>query len=318
MRQERLYVFVGLFVGGAISLSILIGLYIYDEYLHEKVETYVMFFKGSLSGIQVSSDVTYRGVKIGEVKLIEITESTDENQNEILIPVYVQFFVERKFVGKQNPIQLLVKRNFVATIKQPNFLTGIASIELVKESGSRDIALTTYNSYPVFPTSNKEELYTSLDDAFASAKKAFEDVSDFIQSARVNAVLDTTKTMALNVDKMVRNFNQLIPTTLNTFSQSMKQFSELSRNLDELVPTSLTTFNKSMKQFSSLSRDLDKLLPPTLTSVSQSIKEVSEAANSTQANFSRSMRQFSDAANSTQNLMDYLSRYPESILRGKK
>ncbi len=291
MRQERLYVLVGLFVGGAISLSILIGLFIYDEYLHEKVETYVLFFKGSLSGIQISSDVTYRGVKIGEVKLIEITESADENH--ILIPVYVQFFVERKFVGKQNPIQRLVKRNYVAAIKQPNFLTGVASIELIKEPGMHNMALTTYNSYPVFPTSNKAEIHTSLDDAFTSAKKAFEDVSNFIQSARVNDVLDATKTLAVSVDKTVRNFNHLFPTSIATFNQSLKQFSNLTRDLDIVVPT-------------------------TLTSVSKSIKEVSEAANSTQTNFLHSMRQVSDAANSTQNLMDYLSRYPESLLRGKK
>jgi paraquat-inducible protein B len=291
MRQERLYVLVGLFVGGAVSLSILIGLYLYDEYLHEKVETYVMFFKGSLAGIQVASEVTYRGVKIGEVKLIEITESQDEKK--IRIPVYVQFFVERKFVGKQNPIQLLVNKNYVANIRKPNFLTGVASIDLVKGPVSYNTPLQTYNGYPVFPTSNKAEVYTNLDDAFASAKKAFEDISEFIQSARVNGVLDATKIMAINVDNMVKNFDKLIPPTLATVTQSLKQFSTLTSNLDQLVP-------------------------PTLNSFSQSLKQVSDAANSTQSSFSRSMKQVSDAAISAQNLMDYLARYPESLIRGKK
>lgn len=291
MRQERLYVLVGLFVGGAISLSILIGLYIYDEYLHEKVETYVMFFKGSLAGVQVGSDVTFRGVKVGEVKLIEITETEDENQ--IKIPVYVQFFVERKFVGKQNPIQLLISRNFVASIKQPNFLSGVASVELSKGPTNSNQLLTTYNGYPVFPTSNVAETATSFDDALAAAKRAFEDVSGFIHSERVNDVLDTTKGMALNVDKMVRDLDKLIPPTLTTFTQSLKEFSLLTHNLHELIPT-------------------------TLNSVSLSLKEVSEAANSTQTSFAQSMKQVSDAANSTQTLMDYLARYPESILRGKR
>ncbi|MBA3536285.1 MAG: MCE family protein [Tatlockia sp.] len=316
MRQERLYVLVGLFVGGAVSLSILIGLYLYDEYLHEKVETYVMFFKGSLAGIQVASEVTYRGVKIGEVKLIEITESQDEKK--IRIPVYVQFFVERKFVGKQNPIQLLVNKNYVANIRKPNFLTGVASIDLVKGPLFYNTPLQTYNGYPVFPTSNKAEVYTNLDDAFASAKKAFEDISEFIQSARVNGVLDATKTMADNVDNMVKNFDKLIPPTLATVTESLKQFSSLTSTFDKLIPPTMATVTESLKQFSTLTSNLDKSVPPTLDNFSLSLKQVSEAANSTQSSFARSMKDVSNAAISIQNLMEYLARYPESLIRGKK
>jgi ABC-type transporter Mla subunit MlaD len=273
MRQERLYVLVGLFVGGAISLTILTALYIYDEYLNEKVETYVMFFKGSLTGVHVASDVTYRGVKIGEVKLIEITENPENNK--IRIPVYVQFFVERKFVGKQNPIQLLINRGYVANISKPNFLTGIASIDLIRGPASYKTIQTKYNGYPIFPTNNKVEDYISLDDALRSAKQAFQDISAFVQSARMYGVIDATTTMAVTMERMVKNLDRLIPTTLATLSQSLKEFSVL--------------VNELYQQF-----------PPTLI------------------NFSRSMKKVSEAANSTQNLTNYLARYPESLLRGKK
>ncbi len=298
MRQERLYVLVGLFVGGAITLTIFIALFIYDEYLHEKVETYVMFFKGSLAGIQVASDVTYRGVKIGEVKHIEITENVDKNQ--IMIPVYVQFFVERNFVGKQNPISLLVNKGYVANIRKPNFLTGVGSIDLIKGTLSYSTTQTSYNGYPIFPTNNKAEEYTSLDDAFESAKKAFQDISVFIQSTRVNSVLDATKTMAVTVDTMVKNLDKLIPPTLNSLDKMVN-------TIDQLVPPTLKSFTESLKQFSKLSTNLEHLVPPALTNFSQSLKEVSSAMN-----------EVSDAANSTKNLTDYLQRYPESLIRGKK
>ncbi|MBA2655961.1 MAG: MCE family protein [Tatlockia sp.] len=291
MRQERLYVLVGLFVGGAISLSILLALYIYDEYLHEKVETYVMFFRGSLSGIQVSSDVTYRGVKIGEVKHIEITEDTISNK--IRIPVYVQFFVDRNFVGKQNPIQALVGKGYVANIKKPNFLTGVASIDLMKGVSSYPNKGVNYNGYPIFPTTIKAEENTNLDDAFASAKQAFQDISSFIQSARVNGVLDATKSMAVTVESMVKNLNHIIPPTLNSMNMMVK-------TIDKLVPPTLVSFTQSLKQFSVLTTNLEQLVPPALATFTESMKEVS------------------DAANSTQNLMDYLQRYPESLIRGKR
>lgn len=248
MRQERLYILVGLFVGGAICLAILTALYIYDEYLHERVETYVMFFKGSLAGIHVTSEVTYRGVKIGEVKLIEITENIQKNQ--IKIPVYVQFFVERKFVGQQNPIQLLINKGYVANIRKPNFLTGVASIELSQGSVAYKGQRVGYNGYPVFPTTNKVEEYTSLDEVLGSAKQAFKNISIFVQSARINAVLDATKDMTVSVEKMVNTVDKLIPPALTTFSQSLKQISDLVINLDQLMPPALTNFSEGMKKVS--------------------------------------------------------------------
>lgn len=297
MRQERLYVLVGLFVGGAISLTILTALFIYDEYLHEKVETYVMFFKGSLAGVHVASEVTYRGVKIGEVKLIEITENTE---NQIKIPVYVQFFVEKKFVGKQNPIQVLIDKGYVANIRKPNFLTGIASIDLIRGPASYKAAQTHYNGYPIFPTNNQLEEYTSLDDAIRAAKQAFQDISSFMRGDKVSGALDATSTMAKSVEEMVKNINHLIPPTLVIFSESLKQFSGLVDHLDRLMPSTLSDLSHSLKEVSVLAVNLDQLVPPALN------------------NFSQGMQQVSEAANSTQNLTDYLARHPESLLRGKK
>lgn len=257
MRQERLYILVGLFVGGAICLSVLTALYIYDEYLHEKVETYVMFFKGSLAGIHVTSDVTYRGVKIGEVKLIEITENTEKSQ--IKIPVYVQFFVERKFVGKQNPIQLLINRGYVANIRKPNFLTGIASIDLIRGPVSYKTSLTHYNGYPIFPTNNTGEDYTTLDDAIRAAKQAFQDFSNLVQGARVKGVLDATSTMAHSVDKMVQDIDKLIPPTLADFSGSLKEVSALVTDLDQLMAPALANFSQGMRQLSDAANSTQNL-----------------------------------------------------------
>ncbi|CDZ77077.1 Paraquat-inducible protein B [Legionella massiliensis] len=298
MRQERLYILVGLFVGGAICLSVLTALYIYDEYLHERVETYVMFFKGSLAGVHVTSEVTYRGVKIGEVKLIEITENSEKSQ--IKIPVYVQFFVERKFVGKQNPIQLLVNRGYVANIRKPNFLTGIASIDLIRGPSSYKTSLTHYNGYPIFPTNNAVEDYTTLDDAIRSANQAFQDFSDLIRGERIRGAIDSTSTMAHSVDRMVQDIDKLVPPTINSFAETIKRFSALVDTLDKLMPPTLADFSNSLKEVSSLATDLDQVMTPAL------------------ADFSQGMRQVSDAANSTQNLADYLARHPESLIRGKK
>lgn len=305
MRQERLYTLVGLFVGGAISLTILIALYAYDAYLREKVETYVMFFKGSIIGLHVGSDVNYRGVKIGEVKRIEITEN--EERTQIKIPVYVQFFVERTFVGHQSPIQLLINQGYVACIRKPNFLTGIASIDLVESSTHQTYAKEEFRGLPIFPTNNKFEEYTTLDDAFRAAKIAFQDISNFVHSQKVNAAFDATRGMAESMDRLVTHLHQIIPPTLSNLNHSLNGVSAFAGNMDHLIPPLLVAFSQSLKQanaslkdVSELANNLNEIVPPAFIAFNQGMQDVSGAANS------------------TQNLADYLSRYPESLLRGKK
>lgn len=248
MRQDRLYTLVGMFVIGAICLTIVTSIFFYEQYLQEKVETYVMFFKGSLAGVDISSTVAYRGVKIGEVKLIEITENVAGD--EIEIPVFVQFFVENRFGIRQNPVQLLIKKGYVANIQSPNFLTGVASIELTKSDSPEPIGLTTYRGYPVFPTQVNVKNYMTMDQTLRAAKQAFLDMSEFVHSDRLHDTIDAAKNMANSFDK--------------------------------------------------LANKLDNQLPPFFITLDHSLRQVSSAAAA------------------TQNLTDYLARYPESLLRGRK
>ncbi|WP_028388537.1 MlaD family protein [Legionella fairfieldensis] len=297
MRQERLYTLVGLFVGGAVCLTVLTALFFYDEYAREKVETYVMFFKGSLTGLDITSAVTYRGVKIGEVKLIEVTE---DEENNIKIPVYTQFFVEKKYGIKHNPIQQLINKGFVANIKNPNFLTGIASIELIPSTTPIEFQQQSYHGYPVFPTNAQSENPMSFQETLQTAKQAFQDISDFFRAPKINETINAMKTMADSFEHLASNLGQQIPPTLTAFNVSLKNFDRLANNLNHEMPPMLIKFSDSLKGFEHLTHDLNEQVPPMIAAVNQGFKQVSSAANA------------------TQNLADYLSRYPESLLRGKK
>lgn len=248
MRQERLYTLVGIFIVGALSLMIFGAIFFYNEYLRAQVETYVMFFKGSLTGLEPSSIVTYRGVKIGQVTAIEITEN--KAKNEVEIPVYVQFFVEKTFGLRRNPMRTLIRKGYVADISKPNFLTGVANIELVQSLPVHKNKRTRYRNYPVFPTINSVDKYTTLDDALKTAKKTMEDISKLVRSEEMRQTINAVKNMA-------------------------DSFERLTNTLSEDTPPVLTYFTQTLKQISG-------------------------------------------AAYSAQNLTDFLSRHPESLLRGKQ
>jgi ABC-type transporter Mla subunit MlaD len=248
MQHERFYVLVGVFVVGALCLMLLGAIFFYEEYKRSQVQTFVMFFKGSLKGLVVTAPVTYQGVRIGEVKVIEITE--DRARNKVKIPVYVQFFVEKTFGFTQDPIRLLINSGYVANISKPNFLSGVSEVELIQATSVRKFKQTYYRGYPIFPTRNTVEQYTSIDEAFKAAKKTFEDISALVKSQEVRQTLEATQRMAGSLDQLADNLNQNIPGVLTYLNQSLKQI-----------------YN---------------------------------------------------AAYSTQTLTDYLARYPEALLRGKR
>lgn len=247
MRLERFYTLIGLFVGGAFILTLFTSIFVYNTYSQNKSNSYVMFFNGSLKGLDTSSMVTYRGVKIGLVQLIELT--TNKTKEHINIPVYVQFFVEKTLLGEEHPIQLLIKQGFEAKINTPNFLTGVASISIVKSRAPRKIENKTYNGYHVFPTRERVKKYLTIDATLKVAKQTFEDISAFVKSEQLRDAVDETRVMLKNFDRFAINLDEEIPSFVETFSQ-------------------------------------------TLISIS-------------------------GAADSMQNLADYISRNPESLLRGK-
>ena len=221
--------------------------FFYETYIKQQRETYVMFFKGSLDGLDARSPITYRGVKIGEVLRIELTEN--KLNNSVETPVYVQFFVERTIGFKQNPIRLLIKQGYIADVSKPNLISGVSSIKLVQPQNALEVYRPKYYNYSVFPTTRIIEKRTSVDETLKSAEHTFKDISEFIRSPEI-------KEMIKSIDKMTDRIEQLA--------------NQLDRNVTPFM-----------------------------------------------ANFSQGMDQVSKAATATKNFMDYLTRYPESLLRGR-
>lgn len=240
MRSEKFYTLIGIFVIGAFILLFLGSIFLYREYVHSKIQTYVMFFKGSLKGLNSTTPVTYRGVKIGEVTLIEITEN--KAQNKVMIPVFVEFFVEKNFTFTQNPIHLLISNGYIAQVSKPNFLTGNAEIELVKENVPTRPKQIMFHGYPVFPTKHTVEQYTTLDDSIKSANMTFEAIRKLVSSKEVKDILLSTKAMSESMTKLANNLNQLtlnmdayLPPATIYFNQTMKKIYEAASSTQNLT-----------------------------------------------------------------------------------
>ncbi len=233
--QQRPYKTIGFFVFGALILSLLTAYLFFGRYLQGRVETYAMLFNGSLTGLDITSPITYRGVKVGEVSRIELTAA--KTKSKISIPVYVEFFIEKSFVQKDNPIEILIENGIVATISAPNIFTGTASIQLVPGKSKKIQSLSkTFHGYAMFPTqSATEEDEINLNDTLQTAHKAFENISKFVTSKEFKETLLTIKDTSDSIDKLATTLDNQVPGVLLYFSDGLREFSRAAYSARSLT-----------------------------------------------------------------------------------
>ena len=122
---------IGGFVLGAIAL-VIIGLLAFGsgQYFAPKGRA-VLYFAGSLAGLDVGSPVTFRGVKVGTVTKIVIQYDTREQK--LRIPVFIEINPEKFQIitGKRSEtdIKELVQRGLRAQLQVQSLVTGQTSVD---------------------------------------------------------------------------------------------------------------------------------------------------------------------------------------------
>jgi ABC-type transporter Mla subunit MlaD len=248
MRSDRFYIAIGIFVVGAFLLVITGSLFFYTQYLQGKKETYVMLFQGSLNGLDSNSPITYRGVRIGKVSRIELT--TTSSQSNVAIPVYVEFFVEKSFVYRGDPIQLLIDKGIVADITSPNILTGTANIELVPAKPKQaPFRVKMFHGTPRFPTDSTVSPAGRTSDVMRALRNTLQDLSDFLKSAEFKGMIKSVKEMANSVGALSTSLDKQAPNTLKSIKEMAGSVNALSMSLDKQVPNALLYFKDGLSEF---------------------------------------------------------------------
>ena len=121
---------IGAFILGALVLLIA-GVLTFGsgDYFTPK-EKAVLFFTGSLGGLDIGAPVTFRGINVGSVTAITI--HYDVEQQKLLIPVFIevnpQKFEILSGTRNKNNIGELVQRGLRAQLQVQSFVTGQMSV----------------------------------------------------------------------------------------------------------------------------------------------------------------------------------------------
>jgi len=130
---------IGTFVVGAIGLIIASLLVFGSGAFFKKTSKYVMYFGGSVKGLNVGAPVMFRGVKIGQVT--DILMYFDPQNLSTIIPVYIEIDLDTltipekglaimKRAKKYEYTKGLIAKGLKAQLQMQSFVTGQLVVDL--------------------------------------------------------------------------------------------------------------------------------------------------------------------------------------------
>jgi paraquat-inducible protein B len=317
---------IGAFVVGAIVL-IVAGVLIFGsgKFL-EETRSYVLFFQGSVKGLNIGSPVMFRGVKIGSVT--DILLRFDPEDLSIYIPVIVELEPERiedvsgeKHVSEN--VKRMVKHGLRGQLQLQSMVTGQLMVNFDFET-DEPLTLTGITSeYPELPTipSDMEKLSKTLEnipfeDIFKKLHAAVEGFNKIINSPELGGTIKAAEKTLKEMQQLVKDVDNqikpLVANIMNTSDAARNSFEQAEKTLalEEGVPGELAS---GIKETLISAGNAMTQAEHTLSSVQGVVAEDSN----TLYELNNSLQELSEAARSIRFLADYLERHPEALLRGK-
>jgi paraquat-inducible protein B len=291
---------------------------------------YVMFFDGSVAGLQVGSPVNFRGVRIGSVSDIRV--ELDSRDATVRTPVFVEIEPRRiAEIGPQGPgilrarpqetVQRLVDRGLRGRLRIVSLVTGQVVVELDFYPDSPIELVGENREVPELPT-------------VPSAMEALSNVLEGLPVEDLVASLLTTvkalegllgkpelKDTPLLLNQTLADLRRLIDHVdrrLGPVADSLERVPEVTEDALEDVRRLVRTTDERV---ASLSADLEETSQAARAAMEQAEKTLAGlegTGSEIHYEIAVTLREVAAAARSLRVLAETLEQNPETLLRGKK
>jgi len=217
---------IGLFVTIGILIGMVAVVWLGTSKYFEKGKTYVTYFDESVQGLQLDSDVKYRGVEAGRVEKIRV--APDNRLVEVVMKINLR--------GK-------LEREYVAQLKAAG-ITGIVFVELDrKEPDKPDLSpkITFASEYPVISSqpSDVKQLLSGIENVIQSLNKIdTQGISDQIKSTLkvLESVVASVNNVVGSVEKALGTgkLEEAIVEVKNTLLKVQNFVSDVQKELKAL------------------------------------------------------------------------------------
>jgi paraquat-inducible protein B len=321
MSKQANKTLIGGFVVGAVVLVIAGVLIFGSGRLFTKLDKYVLYFKGSVKGLNIGSPVMFRGVKIGSVTDILLQFNAEDLS--IRIPVVIEVDPER-FISEDNVrksskgyLKLLIDKGLRAQLQMQSMVTGQLMINLDFHPDKPAELVGIRNRLPEIPTipSGLEEFTRKLgrlpiEELFSKMVKAIEGIEKIVNSPELIGSLGSLdralQDIHLLLEDIDRQFTPLSTSIIDTADAARSALEQFERTIamEEGTPAEIAS---ELKDTLASTRETMEAVRGVTAEDSESVYELNNA-----------LKELAAAARSIRFMADYIERHPEALIRGKR
>ena len=330
---------IGGFVIGGIGLAVLAILVFGSGKFFQKKSMHVLFFEGSVKGLNVGSPVKFRGVDIGMVKNIQL--SINPNDLEFFVPVYVEIFENRisilgdkmqeQFDDAEAVDTLVTEMGLRAQLQMQSLLTGqlFINYDFYPDTSIKKVGLDKkVYEVPTIPTTLQvftetvEKIINDLrqvnfQDIVENVSQTTKGLNELVNSkdmresiANFNVALQDLQKLVQSTDELAENVNVRVGSVADSFESTMDDTRKLVHNIDSRVDPVAADIKETLAAVKSSFDEAEILLVEAQKLISENSKLRREIIFT--------LESMSDASRSVEELGNYLQRHPESLITGKK
>lgn len=264
----------------------------------------ISYFPGSVAGVTEGAEVTFHGLKIGEVTRVGLVY--DPKQDRVVAPIHYRVEAGRisnlaKAQGLEpiNIAEEMIHRGLRATLQAPSLISNskIISLQVVPDAARGE--LEKIGDHYVIPaaeiggfdsiTASASELLSKInridfDKIGNSLLGAATGIEQTVNGPQIKATLAALEKAMIDVQDIAAKLDKDATPALKRLPDIAQQLQEAVTKANKLI----ASVDKGYGDTSKFHRDIDRLLP-----------------------------QITDAARSIRALADLLSRHPEALIKGR-
>ena len=339
MKRQLSPTLIGTFVVVGLALIATAIIALAGNSLFTRKEKAVMFFSGSVYGLQVGAPVVFRGVRVGSVESIAVFY--DRKTDDFSIPVVVGLEGDavsgldgRRTKGVGLALPALVERGLSAQLSMQSLLTGLLYVDLDLRPQRPATTRNLPRGLIEIPTTataiqNLRDQLEGID-----LRKITDDLAAIAASARavisgpqLNQALSdlaeitaTVKRVSERLDKRLDPMAEELQRSLKSTTSAMSSLDKAARSVDQTAAGVGRTSD----------RVSDLLAPdaPLVQNLQRAANEVSRTAGALReatagdsqlmVGADRALDDLSRAARALRDLAEALEQQPEALLRGRK
>ena len=311
METRANYLLVGLFVIVLTAATFGFALWLGRAQFESDVKRYEIYFVGSVTGLKKGSQVSYRGITVGEVVNLEIDP---QNFERVLVTVEIQ---------ASTP----VRDDTIARLE----VQGIAGVPFVMLTGgtlsSPALQAQEGERYPVIKSapSRLEELLSGAPELVDRIETLLTNANEFLGPKNRETVSNTLKNFEA-VSEAVADKREDISQAVSDFTTTMANLRDASATFEKLVAdvqtrTDMlaTQADATLGSFNNAANTVDREVKPLLEDLRQASRSIAQAADEMAAlvnenrgpvtNFaSTGLADFNAFINESRQLVDNLNR----------